>query len=165
MADLMSDTFDGACTCGEVRFRLTSRPLFVNCCHCRWCQRETGSAFVVNALVEADRVVLLEGAPDVVLTPSASGKGQKVYRCPTCRVALWSTYAGAGDLVRFVRVGTLLEPDRLPPDIHIYTSSKQPWVILPPDVPAVPEYYDLAEYWPQGSLERRRALLAARGSS
>ncbi len=165
MADLSTDTFDGACTCGEVRFRLTSRPLFVNCCHCRWCQRETGSAFVVNALVEADRVALLEGAPEVVLTPSASGKGQKVYRCPTCRVALWSTYAGAGDLVRFVRVGTLLEPDRLPPDIHIYTASKQPWVILPPDVPAVPEYYDLAEYWPQGSLVRRRALFAARGSS
>jgi hypothetical protein len=143
-----------------VRYRLTTDPLFVHCCHCRWCQRETGSAFVVNALIEADRVVLLEGGPEVVWTPSASGRGQRISRCPTCRVALWSNYAGAGDAVRFVRVGTLLEPDRLPPDIHIFTASKQPWVVLPPDTPAVAEYYDLAEHWPAASLERRRVLLA-----
>jgi hypothetical protein len=133
--------------------------LFVHCCHCRWCQRETGSAFVINALIEADRVDLVSGSPEVVTTPSASGRGQKISRCPTCRVALWSNYAGAGDLVRFVRVGTLLEPDRLPPDIHIFTSSKQPWVVLPPETPSVPEYYDLNDYWPQESLHRRRALL------
>jgi hypothetical protein len=152
-------TFEGVCTCRSVRYRLTSRPLFVHCCHCRWCQRETGSAFVINALVEADRVVLLAGSPEVVMTPSESGRGQKISRCPTCRVALWSNYAGAGDLVRFVRVGTLLEPDRLPPDIHIFTSSKQPWVVLPPETPSVPEYYDLNDYWPEESLHRRRALL------
>ena len=104
-------------------------------------------------------MVLLAGTPEVVQTPSASGRGQKISRCPTCRVALWSNYAGAGDTVRFVRVGTLLEPDRLPPDIHIYTSSKQPWVLLPPDTPAVPEYYDRRIHWPAASLERARALL------
>jgi len=136
--------------------------LFVHCCHCRWCQRETGSAFVINALIEADRVVLLAGSPEIVMTASESGRGQKISRCPTCRVALWSNYAGAGDLVRFVRVGTLLEPDRLPPDIHIFTSSKQPWVVLPPDMPAVPEYYDLDDFWPEESLHRRRALLNRR---
>jgi len=152
----------GHCTCNDVRYHMTGRPLFVHCCHCRWCQRETGTAFALNAMIEADRVTLLQGAPEVVHTPSNSGKGQKIWRCPRCRIALWSNYAGAGDAVNFVRVGTLDEPDRLPPDIHIYTSTKQPWVVLPPGVPAVPEYYDRNKYWPKESLERRDALIAAR---
>jgi hypothetical protein len=152
--------FEGACTCGAVRYRMTSKPMFVHCCHCRWCQRETGASFALNALIEADRVVLLTGEPEVVNTPSNSGKGQKIARCPNCRIALWSNYAGAGDAMRFVRVGTLKDPDRLPPDIHIFTSSKQPWVVLPADIPAVAEYYDRTKYWPRESLERRNALLA-----
>jgi len=150
----------GACTCGGVRYQLTSKPLFVHCCHCRWCQRETGASFALNAMIEADRVRLLSGEPEAVNTPSNSGKGQRIARCPHCHIALWSHYAGAGDAVRFVRVGTLDEPDRLPPDIHIFTSSKQPWVVLAPDIPAVDEYYDRAKYWPDESLERRRVLLA-----
>ena len=160
MARTRTDSLDGGCTCGAVRYRMTTRPMFVHCCHCRWCQRETGSAFVLNALIEAERVVLLAGAPDVVDTPSASGKGQTIARCPSCRIALWSTYAGAGDKIRFVRVGTLDTPDSLPPDIHIYTMSKQPWVLLPPDTPAVAEYYDRKLYWPAESLARRAALFA-----
>ena len=151
---------DGGCACRHVRYRMTTAPLFVHCCHCRWCQRETGSAFAINAMIEADRVLLLHGEVDVVPTPSASGRGQKVSRCPHCRVAVWSNYAGAGDLVRFVRVGTLDEPERLPPNIHIFTMSKQPWVVLPPGVPAVPEYYDRERFWPRSSLERREAMLA-----
>jgi hypothetical protein len=139
---------------------MTSRPLFVNCCHCTWCQRETGSAFAINAMIEADRVVLLRGEVDVVDTPSASGKGQRIARCPHCRVAVWSNYGGSGDVVRFVRVGTLDEPDRLPPDVHIFTASKQRWVVLPPGTPAVAEYYKASELWPKESLERRTALLA-----
>jgi hypothetical protein len=153
---------DGRCTCGEVRYRVASGPLFVHCCHCRWCQRETGSAFVLNAMIEADRVQLLHGEPEMIDTPSNSGKGQQIFRCPKCRVALWSHYAGAGDKVCFVRVGTLEEPDLLPPDIHIFTASKQPWVLLPPDVPAVPEYYDRKVYWPPESLERYQILLGRR---
>jgi hypothetical protein len=148
---------DGGCTCRAVRYRMTSAPLFVHCCHCRWCQRETGSAFALNALIEAERVLLLGGAPEVVPTPSLSGKGQKIARCPACRIALWSNYAGAGDAVRFIRVGTLDDPDRLPPDIHIYTASKQPWVILPPQAPAVGEFYDPKTTWPAASLARFRA--------
>ena len=154
-------TFEGGCTCRAVRYRMTSGPLFVHCCHCRWCQRETGASFALNAMIEASRVRLLSGEPQAVVTPSESGKGQKVWRCPTCRIAVWSNYAGAGDAVNFVRVGTLDEPDRLPPDIHIYTASKQPWVVLPSGVPAVPEYYDRKQYWPGASLERRRHLLAS----
>ena len=157
-------TLEGGCTCRAVRYRMTSAPLFVHCCHCRWCQRETGTAFALNAMIEAERVVLLQGEPEVVNTPSNSGKGQKISRCPSCRIALWSNYAGAGDALRFVRVGTLDEPDRFPPDIHIFTSTKQPWVALPPGMPAVAEYYDRAEHWPAASLERRKAMLAKRGA-
>jgi hypothetical protein len=159
----MQEFMQGRCTCGEIKFHLTDRPLFVHCCHCRWCQRETGTAFALNAMIEADRVELRAGEPEVVVTPSNSGKGQKIARCPTCRIAVWSNYAGAGDLLRFVRVGTLEQPDLLPPDIHIFTSSKQPWVILPETIPAVPEYYDRKKYWPQASLARRDALVARRG--
>jgi hypothetical protein len=151
---------DGCCTCRAVRYRMTAKPLFVHCCHCRWCQRETGASFALNAMIESDRVVLLQGAPEVIDTPSNSGKGQKIARCPQCRIALWSNYAGAGDVVRFVRVGTLDQPDRLPPDIHIFTSSKQPWVVLPRGTPAVKQYYDRDKYWPKASLKRRLALLA-----
>jgi hypothetical protein len=151
---------DGGCTCRSVRYRMSGRPLFVHCCHCRWCQRESGSAFALNAMIEAERVQLRAGEVEVVDTPSTSGKGQKIARCPHCRVALWSHYAGSGDAVSFVRVGTLDEPDRLPPDIHIFTASKQPWVLLPPGTPAVAEYYRASEHWPKESLERRAALIA-----
>jgi hypothetical protein len=149
---------EGGCTCRAVRYRMTN-PMIVHCCHCRWCQRESGASFALNAMIESDRVVLLQGAPELVDTPSDSGKGQKVYRCPSCKIALWSHYAGAGAKVRFVRVGTLDQPDRLPPDIHIFTASKQPWVLLPADVPAVAEFYDREVVWPPESLARRRALL------
>jgi hypothetical protein len=154
-------SLEGGCTCRQLRYRLTSKPMFVNCCHCRWCQRETGTAFALNAMIEADRVQLLQGEVDIVNTPTLSGKGQKIARCPQCRVAVWSNYAGAGDAVRFVRVGTLDEPDQLPPDVHIFTSTKQPWVVLQGTVPVVPEYYKASELWPEDSLARR-ALLQGR---
>ena len=146
----------GGCTCRFVRYRMTA-PLFVHCCHCRWCQRETGTAFALNALIETDRVQLLEGGVDVLDTPSNSGKGPKISRCPKCHVAVWSSYAGGGTAFRFVRVGTLDDPERMPPDIHIFTASKQSWVVLPPGAPAVAEYYKASEHWPRESLERRGA--------
>jgi hypothetical protein len=160
MDDAEAFLLDGMCTCAAVRYRMTSRPLFVHCCHCRWCQRETGASFALNALIESDRVRLLSGEPEIVNTPSNSGRGQRIARCPACRVALWSNYAGAGDAIRFIRVGTLADPDRLPPDIHIFTSSKQPWVVLPPGAPVVDEYYDRNSYWPAASLRRRREMIA-----
>ena len=161
MTDSAKLSFEGGCTCRAVRYRMTDTPLFVHCCHCRWCQRETGAAFALNAMIEADCVVLLQGESETVVTPSNSGKGQKITRCPTCRIALWSNYAGGGDKVRFVRVGTLDNPDRFPPDIHIFTTSKQPWVVIPPGAAMVPEYYDRNKYWPQTSLERRQRLFGS----
>jgi hypothetical protein len=158
----MNDTrwpLEGGCDCRHVRYRMETAPLFVHCCHCRWCQRETGASFALNALIESDRIVLVGGEPELIDTPSASGAGQKIARCPKCRIALWSHYAGAGPILKFVRVGTLDEPDHLRPDIHIFTSTKQPWVVIPEGMPAVAEFYDAKKYWPPASLERRQAFL------
>ncbi len=150
------ESIQGGCACGGVRYRLTSKPIIVHCCHCTWCQRETGSAFAVNAVIEADRVELVRGEPQTVATPSNSGKGQQIFRCPDCRVALWSKYSGAGDAIHFLRVGTLDNPDLMPPDIHIYTSTKRDWVILPSNKPTFAEYYNPREQWPEESRERYR---------
>lgn len=149
---------EGGCDCGLLRYRLASRPMFVHCCHCRWCQRESGAAFALNALYEADRVVHIGAEPDLVDTPSESGSGQLMARCPRCRVTIWSNYASAGPWVRFVRVGTLDNPDLLPPDVHIFVRSKQPWFELPAHTPAVAIYYDRQRLWPADSLARREAL-------
>lgn len=150
---------DGGCTCRAVRYRMTSRPMFVHCCHCTWCQRETGSAFALNAMIETARVKILGGAPEIVATPSASGRGQKVARCPDCRIAVWSHYSGAGLKVAFVRVGTLDRPEICPPDIHIFTSTKQPWVVLDGSRPVRKGYYERETFWPAASLKRREAIL------
>ncbi|MFZ3320828.1 MAG: GFA family protein [Usitatibacter sp.] len=156
----MDEKYEGGCTCREVRYRMKRRPMYVHCCHCTWCQRETGASFALNALVEAGEVELIHGTPELVDTPSNSGKGQLIARCPRCHIALWSNYGGLGDIVRFIRVGTLDEAWRFPPDIHIFTSTKQPWVVIPEGMRAVPEYYKPAETWPQESLERRAAVFA-----
>ena len=149
---------EGGCSCGHVRYRLTAPPLFVHCCHCRWCQRESGAAFALNAMIETSAIDLLSGATHCVDTPTESGRGQKIHRCPTCQVTVWSHYAGAGDAIGFVRVGTLDDPDQMPPDIQIYTASKQPWMTLSHDIPAVMEYYRRRDYWPAASLERLQAI-------
>jgi hypothetical protein len=149
---------EGGCACGAIRYRLKREPMFVHCCHCTACQTETGTAFALNALIESDQVETLAGEPQPTMIASESGKGQQVWRCPQCKVAVWSNYGGAGDLVRFVRVGTLDKPHGLEPDIHIYTRSKLPWVRLPEGALAVEAYYDTKQVWPEESLERRKAL-------
>jgi len=154
----MSVSREGGCACGEVRYRLTSEPLFVHCCHCLNCQRQTGSAFVINVLIETDRVELLAGEPEPVSVPRSGGKKQKVWRCRTCQTAVYSQYTSPR--VRFVRAGTLDDPASVAPDVHIYTRSKLPWVTLPESVPAYAVYYDTEKLWPAASLERVEAVLA-----
>ena len=155
----MTQTFEGGCACGAVRYRLGSPPMFVNCCHCHDCQRQTGTAFVINAIIETDRIELLSGAPEAAAVPTDSGRLHDIYRCPDCRTALWSDY-GHRSALRFVRVGTLDDPSALSPNAHIFTRSKLPWVGLPADVPAFEIYYDMKALWPTDSLERRRAILS-----
>lgn len=150
---------EGGCTCGAVRYRLVEKPMIVHCCHCTWCQRETGSAFAQNALIESDRLQVT-GAVVLVKTPSNSGKGQEIARCPNCHVALFSHYAGAGRLASFVRVGTLDDPKACPPDVHIFIASKQPWLQLAGDVPVFADYYDMQVVWSPEAQARRAAMIA-----
>ena len=159
----MTESFEGGCACRAVRYRMTRRPMIVHGCHCTWCQRESGSALAVNAVIETD-CVTVQGEVEAILTPSASGAGQRIARCPKCKVALWSHYAGAGPSMRFVRVGTLDEPSRFPPDIHIFTSTKQPWLPLPAGVPAFPEFYNPKDLWPAESQLRWKAATGAVGA-
>jgi hypothetical protein len=158
----MPDRAEGGCSCGAVRYRLLSEPLFTHCCHCLSCQRQTGSAFVINLLIETDRVELIAGDPEAVDVPRDDGSSQRVYRCPTCQVAVYSQYGRAE--VRFVRGGTLDEPSQVRPDVHIFTRSKLPWVVLPESVPAFEVYYDTNTLWPAASLERLSAVMGAQGS-
>lgn len=151
-------TFEGQCACGAVRFRLTSAPMFVHCCHCRDCQRQTGGAFVINALIETDRIVLERGVVKPTPMPTDSGRPHDIYRCGDCGTAVWADYGGR-PAMRFVRVATLEDPAALPPDVHIFTRSKLPWVRLADDAAVFEVYYDMAEQWPAESLARRRAIL------
>lgn len=160
MGHATPEPIEGGCTCGAVRYRLTDRPLFVHCCHCTWCQRETGSAFAINTLIETSKVGVLQGEIRLDDLPSLSGRGQVFARCPDCGVTLWSHYSSAREKIAFVRAGTLDDPSLVPPDIHIFTSTKAPWVILPGDVPTVPEYYKRSDFWPSASIERYRAATA-----
>ena len=158
-------THAGGCSCGEVRYRVTAKPFVVHCCHCRWCQRQTGASFALNALFDADHVEVTKGAVEEIGVPSPSGNGQTIARCPSCKVAVWSNYfmGGIKGGIRFIRVGTLDNPDLLPPDVHIFTSTKQPWVILPPGDLAVDEFYEYEDVWSAKDCARRAEMLAAVG--
>ena len=153
--------FDGGCTCGHVRYRMSSGPLIVHGCHCTWCQRQSGTAFAINAIIESDRVSLLQGDVEEMMIPSPGGKGQLMARCPKCRVTVWSQYyfGGYRKYFKFIRAGTLDDPTAMPPDVHIFTSTKQPWVLLPPEHKVVAEYYDTRETWSADSLARLDVLM------
>jgi hypothetical protein len=153
----MTSPAEGGCSCGEVRYRLTSEPLFTHCCHCLNCQRQTGSAFVINLLIEADRVELVAGDPRPVDVPRDDGSSQRIFRCPTCQVAVYSQYGRPE--VRFVRGGTLDDPSQVAPDVHIFTRSKLSWVAVPESVPAFEVYYDTQALWPRASLDRLSAVM------
>ncbi|MEQ9463841.1 MAG: GFA family protein [Haliea sp.] len=152
----------GRCVCGRTRYEVLSRPMIVHCCHCSWCQRETGSAFAVNALLQRSRIGVHGDEPETILNPSESGRGQRIHRCAQCRTALWSHYAygGIGEQLAFLRVGTLDDPRIMPPSVHIFTASKRPWFQLPEGVPAFPGYYRAHEVWSEEALATRHLLVA-----
>lgn len=152
----MASQPEGGCACGTIRYRLESEPLFVHCCHCLNCQRQTGSAFVINLLIEAERVEMVAGTPQPVDVPRDDGSVQRIFRCPSCQVAVFSEYGRPG--VRFVRGGTLDDPSAVKPDVHIYTRSKVGWVALPAETPAFEVYYDSKQLWPADSLRRLEAV-------
>lgn len=184
-AQHMTEQMNGSCFCGAVRYRLKSAPMFVHCCHCLDCQKQTGGAFAINALIERDLIELLpsrrktigvKGAvsgaaamgdeagempivePVAITMPTDSGRPHDVYRCPDCATALWSDY-GRRKVLAFLRVSTLDAPHAIAPDVHIFTRSKVPWVKVPEGARAFEIYYDMNKEWPAESLARREALL------
>ncbi|GHE27104.1 GFA family protein [Vulcaniibacterium thermophilum] len=159
----MTFPLEGGCSCGAVRYRMEAPPIIVHCCHCRYCQRQTGTAFALNALVETDRVTLLQGAPEAIVLPTESGRGQRVARCAQCRIALWSHYGGGGAAIRFVRVGTLEAPHTLAPDVHIYTASRQPWFALPDGARTFEAFYDPRTTFSPDAAARYRAAKLRHG--
>ncbi|MDP1553870.1 MAG: GFA family protein [Hyphomonas sp.] len=159
----MTQKLEGGCTCGAVRYRLNRAPMITHCCHCTWCQRETGSAFVINAVIESAEVELLAGAPKVILTPSNSGRGQLIARCPACQVAVWSHYPTAGEAAAFIRVGTLDDKSAIAPDVHIFRSSAVAWLALTDGKPAFEEFYpDRLAIWGPEAMARWDKLMASR---
>jgi hypothetical protein len=154
----MTQNPEGGCACGAVRYRLTAEPLIVHCCHCLNCQRQTGSAFVINLLIEADRVQLLADSPLAVDAPRDDGSPQRIFRCPTCQVAVFSQYTLPE--LYFVRGGTLDDPASVTPDVHIYVRSKLPWITIPPRTPAFDVYYEPRRLWSAESLRRIQAARA-----
>ncbi len=163
--DLKTHSEEGGCTCGQVRYRLTVAPMIVHCCHCRGCQRNSGSAFAINALFESERVELTAGEVETITVPTPSGTGQDISRCVECKVAVWSNYhmGGLRERIRFVRVGTLDNPDLLPPDVHIFAASMQPWVVLPTGAQRVDVFYDYEETWSPENLQRLGSIRESAG--
>lgn len=152
---MAAENLVGGCACGTVRYRLASAPMFVNCCHCKDCQRQTGSAFVINAIIETGRIEVLKEKPVAVTVPTDSGRPHDIYRCPKCQVAVWSDY-GRRPGLRFVRAATLDDPAQVKPDAHIFTRSKLPWVEVK-GAPAFEIFYDLKTQWPPEAQARRKA--------
>jgi hypothetical protein len=151
---------EGGCTCGQLRYQVSGDPMVVHCCHCGGCQQNSGSAFALNALYETDRVHVTSGKVETFDVPTPSGKGQTIARCASCRVAVWSNYnmGGLREAIRFIRVGTLDAPNRCPPDVHIYTVSKQNWVIIPPKDKQVEKFYRWTDVWTETSMARLHVL-------
>ena len=147
----------GRCGCGEVTYQMSSGPMFVHCCHCQECQKQTGSAYVLNAIIEADRVEIVGPVVENTL-PTPSGKGQVITRCANCGTAVFSNYQVRMGKLRYIRVGTLDDPSQCPPDVQIFTSSKQPWVPLNPDIPIFENFYKFDKVWPAASLARWRDI-------
>ena len=148
------EIFEGGCSCGDVRYRMARKPMYVHCCHCTWCRRASGAAFALNGMVEGASVELTAGQIQIVGTPTASGRGQKITRCVKCHTALWGNFSTAGEAVHFVRLGTLDNPELFPPDVHIFTSTKLPWLVLGSDIPSYSAFYVKSETWSQESIER-----------
>jgi hypothetical protein len=147
----------GTCGCGEVIYQMSSKPMFVHCCHCSECQKQTGSAYALNAIIETDRVEF-DGSVVENTLPTPSGHGQVITRCAKCGTAVFSSYLLRLGKLRYIRVGTLDDPSKCPPDVQIFTSSKQPWVSLNLGIPIFDNFYKIEEVWPDASLARWHGL-------
>jgi hypothetical protein len=151
-------TLTGGCACGKLRYVLLATPLFVHCCHCRRCQRESGTAFVTHAVIERANVKLLKGETVAGRVPTDSRRRHEIVHCATCLTALWGQHGRQPSVLLYLKVGTLDDPALAPTCAHIFTRSKLPWVSLGDStdrsVPSFDGYYSASKLWPEASLER-----------
>ena len=159
----MGDNFrTGGCGCGHVQYSVVGEPIFANNCHCRLCQRQTGSTSVVNAFFESERITLVQGELTEHVVTAGSGGAHTICRCGQCGTALWSRYPRLGTLGSGLRVGTLDEPGSITPDAVIFTESAMPWVALPTDIPTFAQTYDFREVLAADKVARLMALVERR---
>ena len=156
---MTSKTLEGGCGCGAVRYRLKDEPMYVNNCHCRLCQIQTGTGSAVNAFIETDRLDHLSGNLSEHEFVTGSGGVQIVVRCATCGTPVWSHYPRLGRKTAGIRVGTLDDPSAVRPDAAIFVVSKPGWAPLPEGIPQFEEYYNPAELLPAERFARMKALL------
>lgn len=157
---------EGGCDCGKVRYRLKAEPIVIKCCHCHACQRQTGSAFALNVIIESEHVEQIGEAPEQWDLDTSSGMGQANMRCPSCKVSVWSVFNAAGAKAYFVRAGTLDDPSGIEPDLHIFTESKLPWVTIPEGSETFPAFYsgkDVVRVFGEENAARWKAVVQARG--
>ena len=155
---MTSKTLEGGCGCGAVRYRLTDEPIFVNNCHCRLCQRQTGTGSAVNAFIESGKLEQLSGELSEHELATGSGGTQIIVRCATCGTPVWSHYR-LGRKAAAVRVGTLDDPSAVRPDAAIYVADRPAWAPLPEGVPQFETYYNPAELLAPERFARLKALL------
>ena len=129
-------TQSGGCQCGEIRYRIRSEPITLYVCHCRDCQRQSGSAFGMSLVVPESSFELLSGSLKTFTVRADSGRTKTCAFCPTCGVRLYNAVR-PGRIS--VKAGTLDDVSKLRPEGHGWTSRKQPWVTLPSDVPCYGE--------------------------
>lgn len=127
----------GGCQCGAVRYRVNADPVAIYCCHCSECRHQSSSAFGISVIVPVAAVTLLQGELRIWSRPTLSGKKLDCAFCPTCGSRLWHVNDPPEDTLS-LKGGSIDGGVDLSEATHIWTASKLPGVVLPPDVPTFP---------------------------
>ena len=147
-----NESLTGRCICGQVKYKITEKPLFTQACHCTDCKIITGSSYVINTSV-LDNTLIIEGEVASTELKAGSGATSKAYFCTKCGTYIYTDYASAvGRLT--VRTKTLNNSENFPPQVHIFIKDKDPWLKLTEDAICFEKMYDPKKTWPEESLKR-----------
>tara|TARA_B100000579_G_scaffold278075_1_gene230015 strand:- start:122 stop:604 length:483 start_codon:yes stop_codon:yes gene_type:complete len=147
-----NEKLKGGCICGQVKYYITEKPLFTQACHCKDCKVLTGSSYVVNSSV-LENTLFVEGEVSSTELKAGSGASCKTYFCNKCGAYVYADYDSAFKRLT-LRTKTLNNPENFPPQVHIFTKDKDPWLNLSKDVTCFEEMYDPKKIWPEESLKR-----------
>ena len=154
-----NQSLTGGCICGQVKYQIIDKPLFTQACHCKDCKVLTGSSYVVNSSI-LENTLIVEGEVSSTELKAGSGASYKTYFCTKCGNYVYADYDSAvGRLT--VRTKTLDNSEKFPPQVHIFTKDKDPWLNLSEDVICFKEMYDQKKTWPEDSLNRYNEYLKA----